>query len=271
VLNVSDGVQVDARRVISNMIEKGKIPHSKIFYAQHIPQDITDFRKAKWRDVRNQLMGTNATKLILFAGRLAKQKNVLFLLGCFHDIAAKFPEARLVIIGEGPEESNLRREADELGIVDKIDWIRFVPASKLAEYLHAADIFVLCSLFEGTPRVLMEAAMAGKPIVSADVGGVEAVVKQGKSGYIVPQGDRGKFVERVLFLLNNPEIARRMGRTGRQVVTKQLDPQKMVARQIEVWDKIISRVHDQAMNEKRELMYQRMSEPSRVECVSSHR
>ena len=111
VLSVSDGVQVDAKRVINNMIRKGKVCHSKIFYLHYVPQDIKDFREANGGDVRHQLLGANATKLILFAGRLAKQKNVIFLLRCFREIVAKFPKVRLVVIGEGHEENNLKKVA----------------------------------------------------------------------------------------------------------------------------------------------------------------
>ena len=84
--------------------------------------------------------------------------------------------------------------------------------------------------------------MAGVPLVATDVGGVEEVIEQGKSGFIVPQGDEGTFIKRILFLLNNPQIARKMGKVGRRTLARELDPQKMVARQIEVWDRIISRV-----------------------------
>ena len=88
----------------------------------------------------------------------------------------------------------------------------------------------------------MEAAMAGIPIVSTDVGNVEAVVKQDKTGFIVRQRDKEEFIEKTLFLLNNPEIARKMGKAGQQTVAKKLDPQKMILRQIEVWDKVTSMI-----------------------------
>jgi glycosyltransferase involved in cell wall biosynthesis len=207
-----------------------------------VPHGIEDFKYADGQCIRNHLLAEDERKLILFVGRLTKQKNLHFLLRCFHGIVERFPRARLLVIGEGEDKSSLKEAARRFEIADKIDWIEFVPYPEIAKYFRAADVFVLCSLVEGMPRVLIMAVAAGIPIVSTDVGGVESVIRHDETGFIVPQGDEEEFIEKTLFLLNNARIARKMGRTGQQTFVKELDRRKMLGRQIEIWNKIVGEI-----------------------------
>ena len=112
------------------------MPHTKIFYLPFIPHDIKNFRNPEGQCVRDQLLRADKAKLIIFVGRLSKEKNVIFLLRCFCEIVRKFRKVRLVIIGEGQEERSLKRAARELEIADKIDWIGFVPRPRLTGYFR---------------------------------------------------------------------------------------------------------------------------------------
>jgi glycosyltransferase involved in cell wall biosynthesis len=240
IISACDGVQVDAMRAAYSLVMRGKVARSKIFHLPFVPYGIRHFRLANGLRIRNELLAAGETKLVLFVGRLTRQKNVHFLLRCFREIVERFPGARLLVIGDGEEETNLKLAARTFGIADKIDWKGFVAYSKLPEYFRAADVFVLPSLLEGTPRVLILAAAAGIPIVSTDVGGADSVIEQGKTGFIVRQGDEDEFTKKILFLLSNSRIARRMGRAGQTTVLKEVDRRKILARQIEIWDKIVS-------------------------------
>ncbi len=113
-----------------------------------------------------------------------------------------------------------------------------MPYSRIPQHFKAADIFVLPSLYEGFARVLMEAAMAGKPIVSTNVGGTEDIIKDGENGFVINQGNEKNFVEKVLFLLQNPIIAQRMGEKGQEIMETKFSPQETLLKQIEIWNEL---------------------------------
>lgn len=232
----TNSIQVDGQKAFQSL--KAKFPSLKIFYKPMVPQDIKKFKTADGTVIKRELLKDKEEKILLFVGRLAKQKNIPFLLKCFQKIIKDFSNTRLVIIGEGREEIQLKELAKELRIENKIDWIKGVPYFKIPQYFKAADIFVLPSLYEGFARVLMEAAMAGKPIVSTNVGGTEDIIKNGENGFVISQGNERDFIEKILFLLQNPTIAQEMGKKGQELMENKFDPQKTLLKQIEIWNEL---------------------------------
>ncbi len=238
ILRRADGIQADGLKVLNSLKEKGGLPPSKIFYKPIVPKNINFFKKADAKNIRDWLLKGGEDKILLFVGRLVSQKNLPFLFSCFKEILKQYPKVRLVIIGEGNQELILKDLANSLNIQDNIDWLNRIPYSKMPKYFAAADVFVMPSLYEGFARVLMEAAMAGKPIVSTDVGGTEDVIEDKQSGFIVSHGDEKEFVKRTLFLLEDPEIAREMGDKGREIMETKFDPEKTLFEQINIWDNL---------------------------------
>jgi glycosyltransferase involved in cell wall biosynthesis len=238
ILRRADGIQVDGLKVLDSLKEKGKLPASKIFYKPIVPKDIDFFKKAEAKNVREWLLKGGEDKILLFVGRLVSQKNLPFLFRCFQKISEEYPKVRLVIIGEGNQELMLKDLANNLNIQESIDWLNRIPYSKMPKYFSAADVFVMPSLYEGFARVLMEAAMAGKPIVSTDVGGTEDVIEDKQSGFVIDHGDENEFVEKVLFLLRDPEIAREMGAKGQEIMETRFDPEKTLFEQVNIWDNL---------------------------------
>ena len=231
----TDSIQVDGRKAFQSL--KAKFPCLEIFYKPMVPQDIKKFKEADGTVIKKELLKNKEEKILLFVGRLVKQKNIPFLLTCFQKITKDFSNTRLVIIGEG-EERILKDLAKKLNVENKVEWIKGVPYSRIPQYFKAADIFVLPSLYEGFPRVLMEAAMAGKPIVSTNVGGTEDIIKDGENGFIINQGNEENFVEKVLFLLKSSTIAQEMGKKGQELMESKFDPQKTLVKQIEIWNEL---------------------------------
>lgn len=231
----TNSIQVDGQKAFQSL--KAKFPCLKIFYKPMVPQDIKKFKTADGTAIKKELLKDKEGKILLFVGRLTKQKNIPFLLTCFQKIIKDFSNVRLVIIGEG-EKERLKDLAKKLNIENKVEWIKGVPYFKIPQYFKAVDIFVLPSLYEGFPRVLMEAAMAGKPIVSTNVGGIEDIIEDGKNGFVINQGNEKNFVEKVLFLLQNPTIAQRMGEKGQEIMETKFSPQETLLKQIEIWNEL---------------------------------
>lgn len=145
--------------------------------------------------------------------RLSPQKAPLDFVRAAGIMAHQAPDARFVMVGDGP----LRREVEalvaELGLTD-----RFVLTGlrrDVPELMAAFDVFVLSSLWEGLPRVLPQAMAAGLPIVATAVDGNAEAVADGKNGLLVPPGDPAALAQAVVQLLRDPSKADRMGQDGR--------------------------------------------------------
>ncbi len=239
IVNKADGVQTDGSGDKQILIRNG-LPSSKIFCKPMIPLNIEEFKNADGREIRKKLLRDKEERIILFVGRLTKQKNIPFLLKCYKDVIQKFPKARLVIVGKGKEGAKLKKFSKRLKIQHKISWVEGIPHLRIPEYFKAADIFALPSLYEGFARVLMEATAAGKPIVSTRVSGVVDAIIDKENGFIIPQGNEKEFVKKILFLLKNPETAKKMGERGQKIIDteERFNPRRLLFKQILIWNKL---------------------------------
>jgi glycosyltransferase involved in cell wall biosynthesis len=86
----------------------------------------------------------------------------------------------------------------------------------IVPYLEAAQIFVLCSNYEGLPLSVLEAMSAGLPVVSTDVGGIREAVIHGESGFLVPRGDMQRMIVRLKMLIDDPDLRLNFGKKGRR-------------------------------------------------------
>lgn len=159
-----------------------------------------------------------AGKRVLFVGRLAAMKGVPVLLQAFAQAHARHKDARLTLIGDGPERGTLEELAARLGIADNVNFVGFKNQAEVASALSQADIFALPSFAEGLPVVLMEAMAAGLPVVTTRIAGVAELVEDGVSGRLVHASDADSFADALDALMASPAAARRMGETGRKKV-----------------------------------------------------
>ena len=134
--------------------------------------------------------------VMLAVGRLTKQKDFITLIHAFALVRKQCP-AKLVIIGEGEERQNLETKVMELGIQDDVDLPGFV--ENPYAYMAGATLFVLSSIYEGLPTVLIEAMALGLPIVSTDCpSGPSEILENGKYGTLVPIGDKTTMAHGIL-------------------------------------------------------------------------
>lgn len=175
------------------------------------------------------------TPTVLFVGRLIKEKGIYDYVEAARlvktDRTVCFQVAGDIDPGNpssltAPQVEQWRREGavDLLGHVDSID-----------EVIALADIVVLPSYREGTPRVLLEAAAMGKPLVATDVPGCREVVVHGQNGFLVPVENPQRLAEAISQLLDNPPLALEMGLAGRQLVEKEFCANKVVEKTLGVY------------------------------------
>jgi len=135
------------------------------------------------------------------------------------------PEAIFLIIGDGRNRKELEEMIKERNLEKKFFLIGALPQA--AKYLKAFDVFVLPSIKEGFPYVLLEAMAAGLPIVSSLVGGTPEIIENGQNGFLILSKNPKILAERIADILDNPELATRLSQTGQEKI-KEFSIEKMV-------------------------------------------
>ena len=162
-------------------------------------------------------------------GRLDRNKNFTLLIDAFARVAPKWPASRLVIAGDGPMRAELESYAAGLGLSGRVRFPGRVPGSAETAIFPAFDVACLSSISEGFPIALLEASMAGVPVVSTVCGGTPEMIADGETGYLTGQGDVGAMSAAIARLLADPERARAMGRAGRERVTREFSVARMIS------------------------------------------
>jgi glycosyltransferase involved in cell wall biosynthesis len=175
-----------------------------------------DFEKLEKKKLRQEFNIPEKEKIIIFVGRLHPIKGVKYLIQAMTMI--NLPEVTLFLVGTGPEEEKLRRLTERLKIENKVIFIGKVPNQKVHQYLALADIFVLPSLSEGFPIVIIEAMSAGLPIVATNCGGSSETITDGINGFLVPPKTSKMIAEKIKVLLLNKTLRGKMSSNNQRKI-----------------------------------------------------
>ena len=168
--------------------------------------------------------------------RLVEWKGVHHTIGAFALLAQTQPEARLVIVGDGPQADELKKIATEHGITDRVRFTGSQTAAQVREHLQAADVFLQHSLnhssgwFEGFGVSIAEASAMGLPVVVSQCGGITDQVINGETGFVVPQRDENAMAAAMARLAENPALRAQMGAAGRHRMISEFDTALLVSR-----------------------------------------
>lgn len=122
--------------------------------------------------------------IVMYIGRLAPEKNLLFLVKAFHILRRDRTNIRLVLVGVGEERENIEHALSQLGLHDSVLFYGEVEYTSMPGLINCADVVVLCSHYEGSPHVIREAVACKVPIVTTDVGDVMEVIEDYGIGYV---------------------------------------------------------------------------------------
>jgi glycosyltransferase involved in cell wall biosynthesis len=192
-------------------------------------------------DLRRSMGVQDDEILLLNVARIHPEKAQDQLLKSFKIVNDKHPKTKLWICGIGWKEleDNLHSLRENLGLRNKVDFIGFHP--DLQPLLNVADIMSHPSHVEGVPVAILLGMSAGLPIVISDVGGVREAIKHGRTGILVAENDVAGFAEQVIRLIEDREMACRLGDNARSFVSNEYSIQTAVSRVTDTYRQVLAR------------------------------
>ena len=190
----------------------------------HAPVDAPAVNRSR-DQVRAELGLDEDTQLVVTVARLAPQKALHVMLGAL----GRLPRGvHLAVVGSGPLESELKESARELGVDDRVSWLGF--RSDAGDYVAAADVFCLSSVWEAVALAAQEAVLVGTPVVSTKVGGMGELITDGVSGRLVPKGDEAALADALRDVLASDDDRRRLADNAREHLEATFSRSKMFDR-----------------------------------------
>lgn len=209
--------------VIPNAINSEKI-RKKLFAPDRI--------RSRWQVNDKDIILTNT-------GVFNEQKAQALLLQAMVIILKEIPNVKLMLVGWGPKEQELRDDVRKMGLQNNVSFTGKLPHKDVFEALAITDIFVLSSLWEGFGLVMGEAMAMGKPVVATRTDGSELLVIDGETGLLVPPGDYRSLAQAVIQLLQNPGLMQKMGDLGRQRVHTFFTPEIFIQQHESFYNEIL--------------------------------
>ena len=215
----SHALTVVSRNMIE-AVERLGATHKKIYV---IPMGV---------DLKTRFVPAETTRIndnLLFVGRLVEKKGLHYLIHALPLILERYPQATLLIAGDGPEKNNLERASVKLGIKEHVRFLGAVKNARLPSLYQSSGVLVFPSVIaddgdrEGFGLVLVEALGCECAAIVTDLPAMQDIIVDGKTGLVVPQKNIRKIAEKVILLLDDQKLRESLGREGRRYVLRNFD------------------------------------------------
>lgn len=203
--------------------------------------DLGRFSPGDQREARRALGLPEDETIVLYVGRLDREKSVERVLTAFERVAGTLPRSRLLVIGQGTQSAALARQAAALAVGDRIAFPGARPHAALGPCYRAADLFLFASETETQGLVLAEAAACGLPAVAVAAPGCDEVVRDGETG-LLTKPEPAALADAAIGLLLDGERRRAMALRARQVAERHFDVRLQIDRTLAVYADAVARV-----------------------------
>ena len=235
----------NAHAVCRSLIEQVDIDPERVVCIHNGVEPLNSADPQVDRTLVREQVSNESTVVVGTIARLVPQKNIHCFLEALARLRPAFPHLKGLIVGDGPLRRELQQKAEELGITETVTFSG--ESSDVFEALSILDIFILSSSYEGLPNVVMEAMVAGVPVVATRVGGTPELVENGVSGLLVPPDDPGALAKAIQSLMGNRVLAEQLAQAGKRRMTTLFSVQKMV----ESYDNLYQSLMERASSHER--------------------
>lgn len=233
ILSVSDALRISAEE-IAKPDRQIEVVYNGCEIANPVSDNITSDK------LRTQLGISKSEVAILFVGRIEKDKGIYELLDAFSTLKSKGHNLHLILLGNCVESDVKSKISSLTALKNKIHVIGEQPHREVFNWLKSADLFVLPSYHEGLPNAILEAMSCGLPVVSTKIGGIPEIVEDGNTGILVNPKDSDALANAIDYLIKNDELARKMGKTGRDKVEQKFSWQQNAREIVQIYNKVLS-------------------------------
>ena len=220
---------------IKGVLERSGVPREMLSV---VPNGIPVDQFSSGRQVLKAELGFQENTIVGFVGRMSKEKGLEHLINIVPGLVAIAPSTRFVFVGEGPERSALERLTRHLHVEENVLFLG--RREDLADVYAGIDVFVLPSLNEGMPLVLLEAMAAGRPVVATRVGEIPKIIKDGESGLLVEPGDEQGLRGAITQLLQQPELRGAICEQAKALVKKHYTLMQMAENYVGIYEQALS-------------------------------
>jgi len=173
-----------------------------------------------YKNLKKQSFQVSNNKILIFVGRLNPVKGLIYLIRAMEIIHIEMENTILMIIGDGDERKSLEEMVIKLHLEKVVIFNGEIPNKDVPKYLVQGDVFVLPSLSEGFPNVILEAMAAGLPIVSTNVNGLSEIIRNEENGYLVEPKNPQQLADKLLQILKNPIQSKKYSNNNIEKVEK---------------------------------------------------
>jgi len=217
------------------------IPYKVIYAGVEMDPFVKDVLSEDEREAKRQELGYKADDVVwINVGRFSSSKAQRYSIEALAKVSLEVPEVKLLLIGEGECMDDCKALAAELGVADKVQFYGY--STEVPALLQAADLFVMTSLREGLPRVVVEASMAKLPTCTFQVEGVREVITDAKNGYIVASPDVDALAQKLTQLSRNGALRLQFGQAAYDFCHERWDADKTIGELDEIYKSCLSKL-----------------------------
>jgi glycosyltransferase involved in cell wall biosynthesis len=195
--------------------------------------DVAEFSAEKLKQLGVPLRRT----IIGSVGRLTGQKGYRYLLDALPTVLAARPDTSIIVVGDGELREDLHDQAKHLGLEEHVHFLG--SRQDVESLLRIMDLFVLPSLWEGLPTVIMEAMASGVPVIATDISGTRELIKPGRTGWLTEPGNPKDLAAAILEALDNPLKRRRIAKNALEDVVPLYSMQAIAERYAELYHQLL--------------------------------
>jgi len=201
--------------------------------------DVQKFAQAGADNLRHEFRIDKDDFVIGTIGRLSPEKNQQLLIEAAKILIPKFPSLKIMIVGDGPLDEELKAKVKEYGLEEKIIFTGV--RNDMPAVYRTLDVFALPSLTEGLPLVILEAFASGLPVIASMVGGVSHLIEHNQNGLLFRSQKLPEFVDNLEFLIENKEDRERFAHNGKKFVIENYSVEKLVNSYQRVYNEVVNK------------------------------